>query len=102
MKKILLTIALVLSLFTTGNDFVNAKEKAVEENQNIELEIFYMYSTNEGMFFLEPKAETENVIFVGHSDWKEWKGKKKVHHGEKFIGIFDSTGWELYGIKSKK
>lgn len=64
----------------------------------IELEIFYMYSNKEGSYFLEPTAEFENVIFIDKQSMDNMHMGKNIHHGAKFIGVFDSTGWDLLGI----
>lgn len=69
----------------------------LKDNQT---ELFYMYSNKEGHFFLDPKAEFENVIFVGLNDYKIDENFKidiaTLHHGKKFIGTFaDNTLWEL-------
>ncbi len=118
-KNILLSIVTAFTLFTgaTTNTDVIAKEinntsnnctatqsNNLKENQ---AELFYMYSNKEGHFFLDPKAEFENVIFVGLNDYKIDENFKidtaALHHGKKFIGTFaDDTLWELLKIEQIK
>ena len=99
MKKQLFSI-IILAIFITASSAL-----AVAQNipENKELDIFYMYSNEDGMYFLEPTAEYENVIYVDYASWNEWIGldSTTLHHGTKFIGVFDSEGWELYDIKPK-
>lgn len=73
----------------------NALTNGLESNQ---ITLFYMYSNKEGHFFLDPLAESENVIFVGHNDFP--KATKKLHHGMRFVGTFTDTSlWELEGLQ---
>lgn len=96
MKKILVVLlSLTLSMFFITYE-ANAKTIELKEN---EAYLYYMYSTKEGHFFLDPDSEYENVIFIGYDDFKF----TKLHHGKKYIGIFyDSTKWELEGMKEIK
>ncbi|UUV25888.1 MULTISPECIES: hypothetical protein [Lysinibacillus] len=118
-KNILLSIVTAFTLFTgliTSTD-VSAKEVSNASNKcsqvqsnNLKVnqtELFYMYSNKEGHFFLDPKAETENVIFVGLNDFKTDKNftidTTTLHHGKKFIGTFADDGlWELIKIEEVK
>lgn len=73
----------------------------LKENQTT---LFYMYSNNEGHYFLDPLAKYENVIFVGNNDYLVNKNLKvnamNLHHGTRYVGTFeDETLWELVGIK---
>lgn len=105
-KNIMLSMTTALTLFTGITTNTIAKEidetscnqiqsNELESNQT---EIFYMYSNKEGHFFLDPKAETENVIFIGLNDFKI--DASTLHHGKKFIGTFaDDSLWELVRIE---
>ena len=118
-KNILLSTTAAFALFTgiTTNTDVLAKEindapdkctlEQISKLNDHQTELFYMYSNNEGHFFLDPKAETENVIFVGINDYKVDKNFKinttNLHHGKKFIGTFaDDSLWELEKIEEIK
>ena len=118
-KNILLSTTTAIALFTgiTTNTNVIAKEIndatdkcTLEQTSKLndhQTELFYMYSNNEGYFFLDPKAETESVIFVGINDYKVDKNFKvnttTIHHGKKFIGTFaDDSLWELVKIEEAK
>lgn len=118
-KNILLSIVTAFTLFTgtTSTTDVLAKEiKSTPNKYNVvqtsklkdnQSELFYMYSTKEGHFFLNPKAETENVIYIGLNDYKVDENFKidvtALHHGQKFIGTFaDSSLWELIKIEELK
>lgn len=118
-KNILLSIVTAFTLFTgaTTNTDVIAKETnnssnectqvQVNELKDNQTELFYMYSTKEGHFFLDPKAETENVVYVGLNDYKIDENFKidtaTLHHGKKFIGTFtDDSLWELIKIEEIK
>ncbi|MCL1696292.1 hypothetical protein [Lysinibacillus sp. BPa_S21] len=117
-KNILLSIAAAFTLFTgVSNTEVLAKEikntsskctlvqtSKLKDNQT---ELFYMYSNEYGHYFLDPKAETENVVYVGLNDYKIDENFKidttTLHHGKKFIGTFaDDSLWELMKIKEAK
>lgn len=63
------------------------------------VDLFYMYNNEEGAFFLDPSADVENVIFVDNDSLNDWDIPEDLHHGTKFVGEFDSTGWELNGIQ---
>ena len=69
--------------------------------QNKELELFYMYGNTTGSYFLEPEAEYENLIYVSQSDLNDWD-ITPTEPGQKFTGIFDSTGWDLLNLKHKE
>lgn len=66
---------------------------------NQQLDIYYMYQDEYGMYFLDPEAEYENVIFVEYYDTSRWGIPADIHHGTKLVGIFDKEGWELLGIQ---
>ena len=73
----------------------NSLTNGLESNQTT---LFYMYSNGEGHFFLDPLADTENVIFVGHNDFP--KATKNLHHGMKFIATFtDASLWEIEDLQ---
>ena len=114
---------LVLSVFAFGglllggiasNDSVEASQTKRENGievvkceqlesklQSNQTELFYMYSNESGYYFLDPKAEYENVIYVGHDDFLITK--EQAHHGNKFIGTFeDDSLWELIGLEKMK
>lgn len=90
MKKLfttLLLMALSIAIITPV--------QASQTLQDNEAYLYYMYSNKEGHYFLEPNSEFENVIFIGHSDFKF----SKLRHGKKYIGIFeDQTKWDLENI----
>lgn len=105
---------LLLGSFTDVAEANNTKrenEVEVVQCEQVECELksneatlFYMYSNNEGHYFLDPNSEYENLIYVGLNDWKVDSNIKintaKLHHGQKFIGTFDEEyEWELTGIK---
>jgi len=101
MKKlltVLLAIGLSLSALTmNANATAELEEKQYALKSN-EAYLFYMYSNEEGHFFLDPTADYENVIFVGLDDY--FLSTEKKHHGKKFIGTFvDDEKWELESIK---
>ena len=55
------------------------------------------------MYFLDPLADVENIIYVGHEDHKILEGLKidtdNLHHGQRFVGAFaDSDLWELVAL----
>lgn len=107
-KNIMLSMVTAFTLFTGAT--TNTLAKDVNETSNKctqvqsiitkfnQTELFYMYSNNEGHFFLDPKAETENIIFIGLNDFKI--DASTLHHGKKFIGTFDDDSlWELTGLE---
>ncbi|MGE7840734.1 hypothetical protein ACQKNX_08075 [Lysinibacillus sp. NPDC093712] len=115
-KNILLSTIIVLSLFTLST--ISADAVARESNTTInkctqvttnglktnQTELYYMYSNDTGHYFLDPKAEFENVIYVGLNDYLVDSNFKidtpSLHHGKKFIGTFtDDTLWELVKIE---
>jgi len=114
-KNMLLSIVTTFTLFTgaTTHTDVLAKEinyssnKCTQSNnlKDNQTELFYMYSTKEGHFFLDSKAETENVVYVGVNDYKIDENFKidttSLHHGKKFIGTFaDDSLWELTRLEA--
>jgi len=118
-KNALLSIVTAFTLFTgatTNTDVIakdinNTSNKCAQiqsnELQDNQTELFYMYSNKEGHFFLDPKAESENVVYVGLNDYKIDESFKidttTLHHGKKFIGTFaDDALWELIKIEEIK
>lgn len=115
-KNILLSAITAISLFalsaisadavtkeskTSINKCTQVFSNGLKSNQT---ELFYMYSNDTGHYFLDPKAEYENVIYVGLNDYLIDDNFKidtsTVHHGKKFIGTFaDITLWELTGLE---
>lgn len=96
-KSIVLGFMVFVGLY--GNNETVTSENV--NNDNIQLDIFYMYSNDDGTYWIEPTTENENVIYVGYDDLKEWNvNADSLHHGEKFVGTFDNAGWELYGLES--
>lgn len=73
----------------------NSLTKGLKQNQ---VTLFYMYSNEEGHYFIDPLADNENVIYVGLDDL--YINIDSLHHGKRFIGTFaDSTLWELVDIE---
>lgn len=114
-KNVLLSVVTTLTLFTGVTTNTLAKDVKESSNNCTQLlhsnnsdsnltELFYMYSNNEGHFFLDPEATSENVIFIGLNDYKIDENFKidttSLHHGKKFIGTFaDDSLWELVRIE---
>lgn len=129
MKKLTLTfIITVLSIFGVNQVYAVTNDNLKYESQYINTDIcdrpnpnycgnnsltnglesnettlFYMYSDNEGMYFIDPLAESENIIFVGHDDYKmlpELKiNNNELHHGKRYVGVFSENDlWELIGL----
>lgn len=72
----------------------------VNESATIELDVFFMYSNDEGTYWIEPKSEFENVIYIAYEDLEEWGIEiVELSHGNKLTGIFDITGWDLLGLE---
>lgn len=91
------SVGMVQDIESTKTKDAQVKQQATGQN---EIEIFYMYSKGNDNFFLDPLAEFENVIAVSDTDLIEWNiDKSNLHHGNKFIGLFDQSGWDLLGIK---
>lgn len=79
-------------------EVVNVNE--VVENENIELDVFFMYGNEIGTYWLEPTADYENVVFVGYDALEKWNiDMDDLHHGKRLIGTFDNEGWELLGLE---
>lgn len=111
-KNILLSAITALAIFALVTTNADAVTKEINKSntckQSIKLsnqtELFYMYSNETGHYFLDPKAEYENVIYVGLNDYLLDSNFKidtpSLHHGKKFIGTFtDDTLWELTGLE---
>ena len=63
------------------------------------IDIWYMYSVDDGSYFLDTAAEYENVIWVDDESLKDWGiDKEGLHHGNKMTGIFTPDGWELLSM----
>ena len=71
------------------------------EETKTEYELFYMYGGPNGTYWLEPTAEYENTIYVDHASLEEW-GIAPKQMGEKYIGTFDPSGWDLLKIEKKE
>lgn len=108
-KNVLLSIVTAFTLFTGVTTNTLAKDVKESSNKCTQLhlnylnsnqaELFYMYSTEEGHFFLDPNAETENVVYVGLNEIDT----PTLHHGKKFIGTFANDYlWELVKIEEVK
>lgn len=92
LNKLILSAITAVSLYTGLH--INAEPQAQPANQTT---LFYMYSNEEGHYFLDPEAEYENVIFVPLDDYY----LSSPHHGDKFIGTFSDTDlWELEGLEA--
>lgn len=93
-------------LNTSAYEMVKAFEVSHVESvevDTIELDVFYMYSNEEGSYFLEPNAEYENVIFIDNDTLKEWNvNTDELEHGMRYTGTFDKDGWELFGLEYGK
>jgi hypothetical protein len=64
----------------------------------MELEIQLIEVTDAGYYFYEPTAEFEPRIFVSLADVEKWE-LKDIQIGASVIGLFDSEGWTLEGVK---
>lgn len=85
----------------TSADVVSANE--VVESDTVQLDVFFMYGNENGTYWIEPSAEYENVIWIGYDDLKEWNIEfDELSHGNKLVGSFDETGWELFGLEYVK
>ncbi|MEQ6355222.1 hypothetical protein ABNX05_11390 [Lysinibacillus sp. M3] len=116
-KNILLSITAAFTIFTgattntdafakeiinTSNKYTAVQTNELKDNQT---ELFYMYSNDKGHYFLDPKSEFENVIYVGLNDYLIDSNftidTTSLHHGKKFIGTFaDDSLWELTGLEA--
>lgn len=109
---LLLMIMNTLGMNTVSTDQL---EWELNEEQNIQeaknngmdilqpIELWYMYSNEDGTYWLDPSAEYENVIFVGYESLEEWNvSVDSLHHGNMMIGLFDETGWELLDMISEE
>lgn len=93
---------LIINKMENENVVEAAEPDIVVESENtVELDIFFMYENKKGGYFLEPKAEFENVIFIDKKEMENMNMDKDIHHGTKFTGVFDSEGWELIGIANE-
>lgn len=73
----------------------NSLTNGLDSNQTT---LFYMYTNKEGHFFIDPLADFENIIFVGHNDFPKYT--KNLYHGMRFIGTFTDTSlWELEDLQ---
>jgi len=99
MKKLLVIFtALLLSIGFMNIDKAEALTSEKQELQDNQSYLFYMYSNENGHYFLDPEAEYENVIWIGKNDFDNMP--KDLHHGDKIIGVFvDDEKWELESIK---
>lgn len=94
MNKLTSAILIIASLVVTVIvSMVNYNHTSLDDNQTT---LYYMYSNDEGHYFLDPNQEYENVIYVSLDDTYL---DESVHHGDTFIGTFeDDTLWELVSI----
>lgn len=110
-KNIMFSVVTALTLFTGVTTNTLAKDAKESPNKCTQIhlnslnsnqaELFYIYSNNEGHFFLDPEATSENVIFIGLNDFKV--NTASLHHGKKFIGTFtDDSLWELMKLEVDK
>lgn len=99
MKKLVLATILFSSI-AGGCTTQPEPATQVEKSEYQRLDVYYSHSTKEGLFFTEPKAETDNNVFVPYESWSEWVGTKPdtLQKGEKFTGVFDNEGIELLDI----
>lgn len=111
MKNLLLSLLIAL-LFTTTVSAENVQlNKSKYDNYNYcgnnsltnglesnQTTLFYMYSNENGHYFLDPLAEYENVIYIDLDEL--FIDIDSMHHGKRYIGTFtDNTLWELVDIK---
>lgn len=112
-RNMLLAAITALSIFTllittadavkldSNTTPIKCSQTASNNLKSNQTELFYMYSNNEGHFFLDPEATSENVIFIGLNDFKV--NTASLHHGKKFIGTFaDDYLWELIKLEEDK
>lgn len=64
----------------------------------MELEMQLVEVTDEAFYFYEPTAEFEPRIYVSLEDVAKWE-LKDLNVGASVVGVFDSEGWELQGVK---
>ena len=117
LKSLILGVVVAIGSFSVGvasSESVASVETVVAsasvvaavtgEGDTIRLDIFYMYSNENGSYFLDPTADVENVIFVPYVALNEWDiNLDTLHHGQKFSGLFDSEyEWELLGLEYVK
>ena len=111
-KQILVSLLAILAIATfstiTSNDVEanalpnsNSSQKhslnQLESNQDY---IYYMYSNENGHYFLQPSQEFENVILVNEAKKLKNLDIEKLHHGQKLIGTFtDDSVWEILEIE---
>lgn len=70
---------------------------SIQEQKTKEIEIYKTGENEEGFLFFDPTAEFEPDIFIDIEAVREW-GIQDLKDGEKVIGIFDATGWEMLGV----
>lgn len=98
MKSVVMSV--MLGLGSMGIFGMDKEETSVQDEGNKEIELFYMYDVEHGTYWLDPMTEEENVIWVDDESLEAWGiSKRDLHHGNKFMGLFDSEGWELEGLK---
>lgn len=122
--KKLVALNLALALFGTAgsvdkeplqvNDIPTIQEalKGVYDNQNLlngelkmvlsephkKIEVELIDIKDEGQYWLDEDSDFEPVIFV-ENDFAEHWGIDDYKIGDKAVGVFDSTGWELLAIQ---
>ncbi|MGG0667693.1 hypothetical protein ABE073_04105 [Lederbergia citrisecunda] len=93
-KSIMMVAMLALGGYADSMNESNSKVDGME------IDIFYMYSVDDGSYWLDPTTDTENVIWIDDESLVEWNvNKEELHHGNRMVGMFDKTGWELLGMK---
>lgn len=71
--------------------------KAVVQQPTVQIEIYKTSENENGFLFHDPTAEFEPDIFVDMQAVEEWK-LQDLQDGQKVIGVFDETGWELLDV----
>lgn len=99
MKTALLSLMVLISTMGINGVSLDSGTQEISVNEEQSIELFFMYGNEEGTYWLDPKAEYENVIWVDYESLIEWGiDFKELHHGNKKVGLFDETGWELFEI----
>lgn len=90
------TILLIVTIWVCAIAWVFSLPEPQPAQQELEIQLIEV--SPDGFYFLEPTAEFEPRIFVSNADVVKWElDQMKV--GASVVGLFDSTGWTLEGVK---
>ena len=102
LKSLAFGFLVVMSSLFVNSDYVVAKENESCTTQNRESDIWYLYSNEDGTFWLEYGEEMDVVTHINYEDLEKWNiNEDKLKYGFMLNSVMDND-YNVLRVKGNK